>query len=114
MDTNLPPGDTFGYLIEGGTLGNRLALLRTPATNLFADDVPYFTNSAYSQLNGLDPTDPFTMTWNGFTPEIGVTDAPIFFTVYRVSDGQSMIGTVVGNSVTSFLIPANTLAPATQ
>jgi hypothetical protein len=114
MDTNLPPGDVFGYLIEGGAMGNRLGLLRIPETNLFTTDVPYFTNNAFSQLNGLDPTDPFTMAWNGFTPEAGVTDAPIFFTIYRVSDGQSMIGTVASNSVTSFLIPADTLAPATQ
>jgi hypothetical protein len=114
MDTNLPPGDTFGYLIEGGSMGNRLALLRAPATNLFTADVPYFTNNAFSQLNDLDPTDSFTFTWSGFTPEVGITDAPIFFTIYRVSDGQSMIGTVVENSVTSFLIPANTLAAATQ
>jgi hypothetical protein len=113
MDTNLPPGDTFGFLIEGGELGSQLALLPLPAIHLFAPDVPYLTGSTYSQLNGMDPTAPLTVTWNSFTPLPEVTEAPIFFNVYRVSDGQSVVGTVVSNTVTSFEIPAGTLAENT-
>jgi len=114
LDVNLPPGDVFGFLIEGGELGSRLALLQLPVTNLFTEDVPYFTNNAFSQLNGLDTTSAYNISWNGYTPAAGVNDSPIFFSVSRVSDGQFITGTVVGNSVTSFAIPANTFAPATQ
>ena len=114
MDMELPPGDTFGYLIEGGDLGSQLALLPTPATNLFTPDVPYFTGSSFSELNSLDTTAPYTLNWNGYTPVDGTTEAPIFFSIYRVSDGQFMIGTTVSNTVTSIEIPANTLAPETE
>jgi hypothetical protein len=111
MDTNLPPGDTFGFLVEGGTLGPQLALVDLPSTDLFAPQVPYFTNNAFTQLNGMNPSAPFTLMWNGYTPVPGTNDSPIFLNVYRVSDGQSMTGTVVANTVTSFQIPANTLEP---
>jgi hypothetical protein len=114
MDTTLPPGDTFGFLIEDGSLGSQLALLPIPPANLFATDVPYFTGTTFNQLSDLDPTLPLTLHWNSFTPPPGITDAPIFLNVYRVSDGQSEIGTVVSTSVTSFEIPANTLAANTQ
>ncbi len=109
MNANLPPGDTFGYLIEGGTLGSQLALLPLPATNLFSPDVPYFAGSTYSQLNGLDTTTPYTIHWNGYTPVAAVTDSPIFLAIYRVSDGQNVTGTVASNTTTAFQIPANTL-----
>jgi hypothetical protein len=114
MDTNLPPGDTFGFLIEGGLLNSRLALLPLPAANLFPADVPYFTNNAYSTLNGMEVTSPFTITWNGFTPEPGSNDSPIFLNIYPAAGGPSVIGAVVSHSQTSFLIPANTFSPATQ
>lgn len=111
MDINLPPGDTFGFLIEGGILGPQLALVTLPLDNLFAPQIPYFTNNAFTQLNSMNSNAPFTFTWNGYTPLAGVNDSPIFFNVYRVSDGQSMAGTVVSNTVTSYQIPANTLEP---
>jgi hypothetical protein len=114
MDINLPNGDTFGYLIEGGFLGPQLAMLDTPATNLFSPNVPYFSGNAHSGLNGLDSTAPYTVTWGGFTPQAGITDAPIFLTIARVSDGQPVISTTVAHSVTSFLIPGATLAPDTE
>jgi hypothetical protein len=111
MNTNLPPGDTFGFLVEGGTLGPQLALVDIPSTDLFAQQVPFFTNNAFTQLNGMNPSAPFTLTWNGYTAVPGTSDSPTFLNVYRVSDGQSMAGTVVANTVTSFQIPANTLEP---
>ncbi len=113
MDIDLPPGDTFGYLIEGGDLSSRLALLPIPEQNLFPPEIPYFTNGAHSQLNGLETSNPLTITWNGYSIPVGVTDAPIFFNISRISDGQSVASTVVSNNVTSFNLAANTLAPAT-
>jgi hypothetical protein len=113
MDTNLPPGDTFGFLIEGGTLGAQLALLNLPATDLFATDVPYLTGSTFDRLDGMDPTAPLNATWNSFSPLPEVTDAPIFFSIFRVSDGQQMVGTGLSSSAMSFEIPAGTLAANT-
>ncbi len=114
MDTNLPPGDTFGFLVEGGLLGSQLALLPIPATDLFSPNVPYYTGTEFTQLNNMDTRLPFTLTWNSFTPAPTANDSPIFLSIYRVSDGQTMISTSLSNTATSFLIPANTLAPSTQ
>ncbi len=114
LDEHLPPGDRFGYLIEGGNLGARMAVIQIPLMNLFAPQTPHFTGNTFSQLNGLNVTSPFTFTWNGYTPLTGINDAPIFFTIYRISDGQSVAGTVVANTVTSYDLSPNTLAPNTQ
>lgn len=114
MDAALPNGDTFGYLIEGGTLGPQLALLTTPATNLFPLEIPYFTNNAHSELNGMDSSAEFTLHWNGYTPPAGINDTPVFLAIFRVSDGQFLTGTTALNTAASFVIPANTLAPDTR
>jgi hypothetical protein len=114
MDVVFPPGDTLGFLIEGGGLGSQLALLSVPASNLFSPNVPFLTGDTYERLGSFDATSAFTFTWNGYTPAAGITDAPIFFSIFRVSDGQFMDGTTVSNSVTSYVMPANTLAPDTQ
>ena len=114
MDTNIPPGDTFGFLVEGGDLGARLALIDIPSANLFAPSIPYFTNNAFTQLNTLDPTLPITIHWNGFTPAEGVNEAPLYFNIFRQSDGQHITGTVTVPSATSYPINANTLAANTQ
>jgi hypothetical protein len=113
VDLDLPLGDTFGYTIDGGDLGGQLALLPIPAGNRFPNQVPYFTNSAFTQLNGLDAHAPFTVTWNGFFPPGGINDTPLFFNIYRVSDGMQAAGTQGNNTLTSFNLPANTLAPDT-
>jgi hypothetical protein len=114
MDVNIPPGDVFGFLIEDGNLGSRLALLPVPATNLFPTNVPYFTGNAYSQLNGLDTTQPFTFTWNNFTAPLGANETPQFFNLYRVSNGQSVVNTFVPFGTTSYNLPANSLLPGVQ
>jgi hypothetical protein len=61
----------------------------------------------------MDPTAPLNATWNSFSPLPEVTDAPIFFSIFRVSDGQQMVGTGLSSSAMSFEIPAGTLAANT-
>ena len=77
MDDDLPPGDTFGYLIGGGELGARLALLPIPATDLFSPTIPAFNGNAFSQLNGANPTAPINFTWDGYTPLPEINDSPL-------------------------------------
>ena len=42
MDTDLPPGDTFGYLIEGGSLGNRLRCSRFQRPTYSRQTYPFY------------------------------------------------------------------------
>jgi hypothetical protein len=81
---------------------------------LFSPDVPYYTGDTHERLTNFDVAAPFTFTWNGYTPAAGITDAPIFFSILRVSDGQPVGGTIVSNSTTSYVLPAGALAPETQ
>jgi hypothetical protein len=109
MDTEFPPpgATTYQYTISGGNLGMQTASLTTPATNLFAPQIPFVTN--FSQLQGLDPTAPFTVTWPGYTPAMGINDPLLFFSITRISDNQSVFGIGAPNTQTSVLLPANTL-----
>lgn len=108
------PGTTYQYNISGGILGSTSASLTTPATDLFASQVPFLSGTTFTQLQGLNSANAFTVTWPGFTPQAGINDAIIFFSITRVSDGATAFSSgALGNSQTSVLLPANTLLPNT-
>lgn len=113
LDSKIPNGETFAFHITPFMPFGppQLGVVTTPATNLFAPQVPHFTGTTYSQLQGMDASSPFTLLINGYTPADGITDAPIFLGIYRASDGQFMYGTSGANTLSSFPLPANTLAP---
>ncbi len=115
VDAALPSGATYSFQISpvnpNGPL--QLGVVTTPASNLFASQVPYFTNGTYNQLQGLNPSGDFNFQVNGYTPAVGINSAPIFISVYRVSDGHFMFGKSGDNTVTTFSMPANTLAANT-
>jgi hypothetical protein len=114
MDAGLPHGETLAYLIEGGTLGSQTAFLDVPAANYFPAEVPYLTDGTFAELSEFDTTAPFTVTWNGFTQVPGTNNSRTFFSIVRASDGESVIGTSVSQSVLSYQLPANALAPSTE
>jgi hypothetical protein len=80
--------------------------------DLFTSDIPHVTN--YTSLNGLDPTQNFTLTYNPFTIANGSSEGFTFLTIFDASTGVATFSDEFQDpSTTSAVIFANTLAPGT-
>jgi len=113
LDTDFPDNTIYAFGISGGTLGTDAAALNTPATSIYASQVPYFNGTTYDQLQGMDPAAPFSFTFDGYAAPVGGNTPLIFFSITRDSDGAFIYGDSGANTLTSFLAPANTLEPNT-
>lgn len=108
LDANFPDGSTYTFEVNGGTLGSQTITVNTPATSPFF--VPSLSGNTFSQLQKLDPTQPFTLTWEGFTPEPEWSGA-IDFAVFVSGGGRELpVNKTFSPTTTSFILPANTLA----
>lgn len=68
------------------------------------------TGTTYSDLQGFDPTLPFTFTWDGFASIPETTSSPLLFNIVRTSDFLNVFNQFpLSNTSTSVLLPANTL-----
>jgi hypothetical protein len=113
LDVNFPNSSSYTYNIFGGQLGSQTASLTPPANDLFPAAVPFITGTGYSQIQGMNVGVPLTLTWSGYTPAAGTNTPLIFLSITRVSDGHVQFQTQGDNTLTSALIPANTLAAGT-
>jgi hypothetical protein len=114
LDSALPVGHTYRFNISGGALGAQSALSPTPANNLFSPSIPYFVGTTFDQLQGLDPSAPFTLRWNAFAAPFGANDLAIFLSIVRISDSQPVYSVGLNNATTSHQLSAITLAPNTE
>jgi hypothetical protein len=115
LEAAFPDGTDYIYTISGGTLGIQAAALDPfRPVRRFVDDVPFLTGTTYSQLQGLDPSQPFTVTFNGtsFAPIPEVFNSKSF-SISPASGGASIFNVSLDPSDTSTLLPANILAPNT-
>ena len=114
LDADFPNGTTYTYNISGGTLGSQTATLSTPATDEYAATIPFFTNNAFTSLQGANSASSINLSWNPYATPPGINTPLIFVGVTRVSDNTFVAGTSGSNALNSFTIPANTLQPGTQ
>jgi hypothetical protein len=113
LDTNFPDNTIYAFSIAGGNLGPDAAALNTPATSIYAAQVPYFNGTVYDQLQGMDSTAPFNFTLDGYDAPAGSNTALTFFALIRVSDGALIYSDVGANSQTVFSVPGGVLDPGT-
>jgi hypothetical protein len=107
MEAAFPDGSTYNFTVN--TLSNpqtRTGTLAAPANSLFTSNVPFVSN--LGQLQGVDATKPFTVTFPSTTATSGSNASAIFFTIF----GAITSGGLPDGS-TSFFLPANTLKPGT-
>jgi len=114
LDTDLPNATAYTYTLSGGNFNGQSATLSTPSSDAYASAVPYFTNNAFTALQNVNAQSAITLTWNAFTPSMGVNTPLIFIGISQVSDGQSVFGISGDNTITSTMVGANTLLPGTQ
>jgi hypothetical protein len=81
--------------------------------DLFTSTIPFLTD--YSSLQGLNPANSVTVTYNAYSPAIGTNEAFTFFTVRNAATGVAVYGEgFLPSTTTSSTVPAGTLMPGTQ
>jgi hypothetical protein len=82
--------------------------------NLFPGEIPAFAASTFTGLQGLNTTNAFTANFNTFTPNSGISNPNAFTELYIIAGGVMVFDSgVLPDSITSLVIPADTLLPNT-
>jgi PEP-CTERM motif len=81
--------------------------------DLFTSSIPFLTN--YDGLQGLNPTNAVTATYNAYTPANGTNESFTFFTIRNATTGVDVYSqNFLPSTTTSSTVPADTLMPDTQ
>jgi hypothetical protein len=75
--------------------------------------VPAFTPATFQALQGLDPSRPFTLTFNKFTPDPAANESATFLGIFDPDLG-SILSAPISPGATSYILPANFLRPDVQ
>ena len=114
FDAYFPNGTPYAFYPTGGTYSGQAAAVSGLATDAYASTVPYFTGNTYSALQNFNAAQSIDLTFNPFTPAVGINDPNIFIAITRVSDGALVYYTYGDNTLSSASVSANTLAAGTQ
>ena len=112
MDTDFPNGTTYTFLINGGTFNGQTGTIATPASDQYSATVPYFTDNAFTMLQGVDASSTIHLTFNPYT-STGLNAPLTFIGITNVGTGQLVYGSSGSNTFSSATVAANTLAPGT-
>jgi hypothetical protein len=107
MNAAFPDGGTNHFTVTSNSQGTLNDTLTLPNSALFTSNVPYLTN--FSQLQGMNPAAPLTVTFPATSAVPGSNGSAIFFGIFGTAAGSGALA----DSATSFVIPANTLLPNT-
>lgn len=114
FQADFPGGNyTISATSSGGTQSGTVAYGGTP---FYTSAIPTLTGSTYSTMQGMNAANPFTVTFNSFTPNSNTTpgDAWTFLTIYLASTGAIVFTDgFLPPSTTSVTIPGGTLLPGT-
>lgn len=110
LEAVFPDGTQYIYTIVGGSLGTQAAVLPTVPPRAFVNDVPFLTGTTFNDLQGFDPSQPLTISFNGTSlfPDISKN-----FSILSTLGG-TVFDVSLNPTDTSLLLPANTLAPNTS
>lgn len=108
LDSAFPSGISYTFTLNGGTLNGQTGVINMPTDAYPA--TPFLTGNTFTQLQGMDPTQPFTLTINGFTPSTGGNFAT---SLLQISSGGFVYNDSGTTSTTAFTLAANTLQPNT-
>jgi hypothetical protein len=104
----------FGtYSITATINGSPNAGVINYTQDLFTSSIPFLTN--YNTLQGLNPTDAVTATYNAFIPANGTNESFTFFTIRNPTTGAAVYSqSFLPSTTTGSTVPADTLMPDTQ
>lgn len=106
MDAAYPGGAYQFEVNDGADFGN----LNEPTNAFYSDSIPYFTGGTWTNLQSLDPTQPFTITWNSFNVRPSANAAYIFIRILdTLNFSYAFTQDFLPSSSTNFTLPAYTL-----
>jgi len=120
FDATFPNGSSFNFDFLGGDLDGETASLILPDNLTYPAEIPFLTGGSFSALQGFDPSQSLTLTFNNFTSDTNATFNELFFSINtfnQLFDGELLRVFDSGsleNTTTSVVIPANTLQPNTD
>ncbi len=71
--------------------------------------IPAFDAATFTGLPSADPTLPFTLGFNGFTPDAGSTSSAVVLDIYDATRGQYILEKELAPSATSFVLKGGAL-----
>lgn len=102
---------TFQFQIAGGVLGTQVASINASSTALFSSSIPFFTGTTFTDLQGYNPSQNFTLTFASHSLQAGASQAQTFLDIYDRDSGNNLFHSVLSPSATSILLPSGTLTP---
>lgn len=106
------PAGTYTFNISGGTLGVGQGVVQRSAQATWPAETPAFTPATFNSFTAVDPDQDLTVEFNGFTANPVANESLIF--LFVTGDLGTEFATIVPNTTTSIVIPANTLTPNTN
>jgi hypothetical protein len=104
------PTGTYTVTGTGGSAPTSASIAQTQSP--YPASHPFLTGTSYSSLQGLNPTQPLTLTWDSFTPGGGAGSSTLFLTIFGSSG--DVFNQFLPTSATSQLFPANTFQANTS
>jgi hypothetical protein len=106
LDAAFPTGT---YTLTGAGGSSPASATITYAQSAYPVTVPFLTGTTYSSLQGLDSSQPITLTWDAFVPSSLATSSSLFLTINGTSG--TVFNQFLPTSATSVTLAANTFSP---
>jgi len=103
LDANFPSNMSYTIHIQDGTLGTRDQVVTLSADDY--PDVPFFTGTSYSDLNGMDPEQELVINWA--SPSLNTTH--VFLEIYNIGTDDKPFEAELDPATNSITIPADVL-----
>jgi len=112
FQNNFPFGTYTATATNTTTMSSQSASINYTAN--YIPVIPALTGTTYNQLQGVNPSVAFDATFNSFVPNPNTPGALIELNFFNQTTGALTAGFDPSIGSTSFIIPANTLAPDTS
>ena len=109
LDAVFTNNAVYSFTSGFGPTAGQTGSLTTPPTDLFAAQIPSFTGTTYSQLQGLNAASGFTFNFTPFTPPTGTNVSGTFYTLLDTTTNQVVVSDSGTSALTSFSIGSNAL-----
>lgn len=107
------PTGPYLFQISGGLLGFQQATIARQV-DLFLADPPVYTQGTVTALQGLDPSQDFTIRFSSFEIPEGGNVALSYISVYTLPNFGYVYGAFISQPSEEAVIPAGTLPPDTS
>jgi hypothetical protein len=111
LDASFPFG-TYTLTTSGGSMPQTASI--SYSQNAYPQSIPALTGPTFLGLQGLDPSQPFTVAFNPFVTGPVANESSIFFSIFDTLTGQAVFSAGgLPASTTSLTLPGGTLQPDT-